>query len=77
MKWMTSMLADGVNGSVSSKRTVTLLAFLLCAAGFLGDLIWNLQVRQFVYEGMMYIAIAGLGFTASEKFSKGSKDDTQ
>ena len=77
MNWITSMLSDSDNGTVSSKRTVTLLAFLLCAAGFLGDLIWNLDVKQYVYEGMMYIAIAGLGFTASEKFSKGKKDTAQ
>lgn len=68
--WIRSMLSDGINNSVSSKRTVTLAAFLLCAAGFIGDLVWDKKVDPYVYEGMMYIVIAGLGFTASEKFSK-------
>ena len=70
MKWYHSMLTDGTDDGISSKRVVTLLAFVLCAAGFIGDLIWNLDVKDAVYEGMMYIAIAGLGFTASEKFAK-------
>jgi hypothetical protein len=70
MKWYHSMLTDGTDDGISSKRVVTLLAFVLCAAGFIGDLIWNLDVKDTIYEGMMYIAIAGLGFTASEKFAK-------
>ena len=70
MKWFHSMLTDGTDEGISSKRVVTLLAFALCAAGFIGDLIWNLDVKDAIYEGMMYIAIAGLGFTASEKFAK-------
>jgi hypothetical protein len=64
------MLTDGTDDGISSKRVVTLLAFVLCAAGFIGDLIWNLDVKDTIYESMMYIAIAGLGFTASEKFAK-------
>lgn len=64
------MLTDGTDELISSKRIVTLLAFILCAAGFLGDLFWDLTVADAIYEGMMYIAIAGLGFTATEKFSK-------
>jgi hypothetical protein len=67
------MLADSIDHSVSSKRTVTLVAFLLCAAGFVGDLVWDKKVDPNVYEAMMYIVIAGLGFTASEKFSKQKK----
>jgi hypothetical protein len=70
MKWYHSMLTDGTDDGISSKRVVTLLAFVLCAAGFVGDLIWNLDVKDTIYESMMYIAIAGLGFTASEKFAK-------
>jgi len=70
MKWYHSMLTDGTDEGISSKRVVTLLAFVLCAAGFIGDLVWNLDVKDTIYESMMYIAIAGLGFTASEKFAK-------
>ncbi len=77
MMWMRSMLSDGINNSVSSKRTVTIAAFLLCAAAFIGDLLWDKKVDPNVYEGMMYIVIAGLGFTASEKFSKQKQENKE
>jgi hypothetical protein len=64
------MLSDGTNGTVSSKRVVTLLAFLLCSIAFLCELVYGLDVKQQTFDSMMYIVIAGLGFTASEKFSK-------
>jgi len=70
MKWYHSILTDGTDEGISSKRIVTFLAFLLCAIAFVADLFWDLDVKDSVYEGMMYIAIAGLGFTASERFSK-------
>lgn len=70
MNWFHSMLTDGTDNGISSKRAVTIAAFLLCASAFVGDLLWDKKVDPNVYEGMMYIAIAGLGFTASEKFSK-------
>lgn len=72
---LKSMLADGHDPlSVSSKRVVTFLAFLLCAFGFLVDLFSNFQITQTIYDSMMWIVVAGLGFTASEKFAKKSKE---
>ena len=62
------MLTDSA-GAISSKRVITFLAFLLCAAAFIADLGWNLKIDFPVYQSMMYIVIAGLGFTASEKFA--------
>lgn len=68
---LKSMLTDGHDESaISSKRVVTFLAFLLCAMGFLVDLFSNFTVTQTLYDSMMWIVIAGLGFTASEKFAK-------
>ena len=69
MNWLRSMLSDGTNDSVSSKRVITFLSFLLCASAFVGDLVWDLKVDFPVFQSMMYIVIAGLGFTASEKFA--------
>lgn len=73
MNWLRSMVSDGINGTISSKRVITFLAFILCGAGFLTDLYSSYSVTQAVFDSMMYIVIAGLGFTASEKFS--SKKD--
>jgi hypothetical protein len=69
MKWLNSMLGDSVNNSVSSKRVITLLAFILCAVGFVCD-IYGYKVTPALFDSMMYIVVAGLGFTASEKFAK-------
>ena len=61
------MLSDGVNDTISSKRVITFLSFLLCAAAFIADLGWDLKVDFPVFQSMMYIVVAGLGFIASEK----------
>jgi len=63
------MLSDGINDTVSSKRVVTLLAFLMCAGGFIA-MVCGYPLDTKIFDSMMYIVIAGLGFTASEKFTK-------
>ena len=60
------MLAQ--DNTISSKRVVTFLAFLLCAAAFISMILGH-PVDQKLFDSMMYIVIAGLGFTASEKFA--------
>jgi hypothetical protein len=63
------MLLDGDNGSVSSKRVITALAFIMCSASFIADQFSNFKADAHLFDSMMYIVIAGLGFTASEKFA--------
>lgn len=67
--WLKSMLSDGVNDTISSKRVITFLAFLLCAAAFIGNTWFGDKVDSNLYNSLMYIVVAGLGFTASEKFA--------
>lgn len=74
MNFLRSMLSDGHNGTVSSKRVVTLLAFIACVYGFVAD-IHGYKVTPALFDSMVYLVIAGLGFTASEKFAK--KDNGQ
>lgn len=69
MNFILSMLSDGINDTVSSKRVVTLLAFLMCAGGFIA-MVCGYPLDSKIFDSMMYIVIAGLGFTASEKFTK-------
>jgi hypothetical protein len=69
MNWLNSMLSDGCNRTVSSKRVITLLAFLMCAYAFIAD-IYGYKITTSVFDSMIYLVIAGLGFTASEKFAK-------
>jgi hypothetical protein len=70
MNFLTSMLADGTDNSISSKRVITFLAFLMCGIAFIAELFWSYKVSAQTFDAMMYIVIAGLGFTASEKFGK-------
>jgi hypothetical protein len=41
----------------------------VCAYGFVAD-IHGYKVTPVLFESMIYLVIAGLGFTASEKFAK-------
>ena len=69
------MLADGHDAtSVSSKRVVTFLAFVLCGIGFLADLFSDFTITPAIFDSMMYIVIAGLGFTGLEKFAPKEKE---
>ena len=70
MSWLGSMLQDSDDHSISSKRVVTLIAFILCAIAFMVDLLTQYKAEPKLFDSMMYIVIAGLGFTASEKFIK-------
>lgn len=65
-----NMFADGHNGTVSSRRVVTFLAFLLCAIAFISNLFCKYTVDSYMYEGMIYLAMVGLGTTVAEKFTK-------
>lgn len=69
------MLSGEGENNPSSKRTITFLAFLLMATGFVAEMFFERKINPTTYEYMMYIVIGGLGFTASEKFTK--KDNTK
>jgi hypothetical protein len=74
-KFVTEMFSS--HGKVSSKRVVTLLAFLTMVIGFIVDLFSNNTVSENIYTSMEFIVIAGLGFTASERFAKPKKEQTE
>ena len=59
---------------VSSKRVVTLLSFVLMGIGFLANLFFDFKIDQQLFTSMEYIVIAGLGFTATEGFTKKKTD---
>jgi hypothetical protein len=46
------------------------MAFLLCAAAFIANTWFEYKVDTNLFNSLMYIVIAGLGFTASEKFAQ-------
>lgn len=71
MKFKT--LSDAVSnaeGQVSSKRIVTLIAFAVVCLTYFIDMFTSFTVSEFLFDGMIWIVVAGLGFISSEKFSK-------
>ena len=75
IQFIVKMLSGESENNPSSKRTITFLAFLLMATGFVAEMFFERKINPTTYEYMMYIVIGGLGFTASEKFVK--KDTTK
>lgn len=73
-RYFKQVLQD-TNGAYSSKRAVVFLCTLLMATGFLANLFGDYTIDQFIYESIMYIVIAGLGFSGAEKFAP-RKDQT-
>jgi len=63
------MISDGVDGSISSKRVITVMATFLVALAFVLNLFWDLDVDANMYDSMMMIVVAGLGTTVAEKFA--------
>ena len=54
---------------ISSKRVVTFLAFIFCSIAFFANLFFQYKIDTHLFDGMMYIAIAGLGVTVAERFA--------
>ena len=70
MNFFTKMLSGEGENNPSSKRTITFLAFLLLAMGFIAEVFFEKKINPQTFDTMMYIVIGGLGFTTSEKFVK-------
>ena len=67
---LKSMLADSHDdNALSSKRVVAFLAFVCCVIAFFVDLFSNYNVSPNLFDAMMWIVVAGLGFTGLEKFA--------
>ena len=69
MYFFKSMLQDGDNNSWSSKRIITFFAFIFCSIAFFANMFFNYEVKEYMFEGMLMITIAGLGVTVTEKFA--------
>jgi len=69
MQFLKDMLSD-VDGHVSSKRIVVFLctAALLISWGY--NIQYGITVEEFIFDGLLYIVVVGLGVTTAEKFSR-------
>ena len=63
------MLSGNPNGEgVSSRRVITFTAFVLCAIAFICNIFFEIPLKDYVFNGMLYLVGAGLGFTTIEHF---------
>jgi len=67
--FLSSMMSD-VDGQISSKRFITIIAFLCLVLAFLCNVFAAIPLQEFVYDGMLYLVGSGLGFSTVEKFSR-------
>lgn len=67
---LKTMLADSDDiSALSTKRVLACLAFVCCVIAFFVDLFSNYNISPNLFDAMMWIAIAGMGFTGIEKFA--------
>jgi hypothetical protein len=68
MRKFLNEMVIGTDNRVSSKRVITLIAFVLCAIAFVCNIFLEIPLRDYVWEGMLYLVGAGLGFSTVEHF---------
>lgn len=71
------MFQDGVDGTLSSRRVITFLAFIICSISYMFDQFTNFSAKVELFDSMIYLVIAGLGFTVTEKFARRNKTPKQ
>jgi hypothetical protein len=59
-----------VDGQISSKRLVVFLCTFALLITWASNLWCNATLDEFIFEGLLYIVVVGLGVTAAEKFSR-------
>lgn len=57
------------HGQVSSKRVVTVVSLLLISLCVVVDTFTTFKVSQHIFDGLMWIVLAGMGFITSERFT--------
>ena len=73
INFIVRMLSGEGENNPSSKRVITLLAFILLAVGFIAEVFYEKKLNPQTFDAIMYIVLGGLGFTASEKFTSKEK----
>lgn len=73
INFIVRMLSGEGESNPSSKRVITLLAFILLAIGFIAEVFYEKKLNPQTFDAIMYIVLGGLGFTASEKFTSKEK----
>lgn len=67
-KFLKSLLNSKTG--ISSKRLITIMAFLLLAIGFITNLFWDLTIDEHIYTSMQWIVEIGMGTIVAERFGR-------
>lgn len=68
IRYLERVLADH-NGEASTKRVVTLIFSILIGVGYCANLFYGLQISDNILDAVMFVVVAGFGFTGVEKFA--------
>lgn len=60
---------SGISGGISSKRTIMFLSFLMMIFMAILSTFYGKDVKEFIFEGFLYIVVGSLFSVASEQFS--------
>lgn len=66
---LKGLASDGHNGTLSSKRVVTLTSFILVVTAFFANMIFDIKIDAHLIDNIVYIVMTGLGMTGLEKFA--------
>ena len=66
---MNMGMLHGVRGEISHKRVITVLAFIWISVAFMVNVFWEVKLEENIFDGMLNLVMAGMGFSAFEKFS--------
>lgn len=66
-KFLKTMLSN--SNDISSKRIIGIMSSISIIIIAFIDLLSNYKITDYVFEGLVWLAVAGLFFVASEKFS--------
>lgn len=58
---------------VSSKRIIGIVGFILLAFGFILNLFVEVPIKEYIWDGMVWIVSSVFGFSAVQSFMKKKK----
>jgi hypothetical protein len=67
-KIVREILSDA-DGSLSSKRVIAALSFLIMVVAFVADLIWQMTITDYIFNGFLALTLGALGITGVESFA--------
>lgn len=70
MKEIIKQILTGPNGTYSSKRIITLCSFLLLSLGFISNILFDIPLKEYIWDGMLLFTGSGLGFTTLDHYGK-------